>query len=83
MNSLGTGLVPALHSVAMCTLYLRERNANLDTPEGESGKGGKDVGKLFGSLAVLQAVGMSILGVSQIYAITAAICLSNRNLHFF
>lgn len=70
MNSLGTGLVPALHSIAMCTLYLRERNANgVDASAGleESGKGGKDIGKLFGSLAVLQAVGMSILGVSRKY----------------
>ncbi|GJJ08626.1 hypothetical protein Clacol_002845 [Clathrus columnatus] len=77
VNSMGTGLVPALHSIAMCTLYLRERNVSvdIDRPEGESRKGGKDVGKLFGSLAVLQAVGMSILGpmlFGSVYSITVA-----------
>lgn len=47
LSSMGAGLLPAAHSLALCIL-----NAS-----GESA----DVGKLFGALAVLQATGSSTL----------------------
>ncbi|KAF8520258.1 MFS general substrate transporter [Hysterangium stoloniferum] len=68
ITSIGTGLVPALHSVAMCTLNLRENS--------QGGKGGKDVGKLFGALSILQAVGSTILGpmlFGTIYSVTVGV----------
>lgn len=50
LSSMGAGLLPAAHSLALCILHA----------SGESA----DVGKLFGALSVLQAVGSTIIGPS-------------------
>ncbi|KAF8583727.1 MFS general substrate transporter [Ramaria rubella] len=59
ISSFGAGMTPALQSVAMSTLYLREGGGQNN--EGPS-KGGAEVGKLFGAFSVVQAVGSMILG---------------------
>lgn len=59
LSSLGTGAVPAIQSLALCILQVRA----LDTGEANGGKE-EGIGTLFGALAVLQAVGQMILGVS-------------------
>lgn len=63
LNGLGSGAVPAIHSLALCITQVRALGAS----SGESGEatasdvdGG--VGQLFGALAVLQAVGQMIFG---------------------
>lgn len=50
LSSMGAGLLPAAHSLALCIMQARGDVA--------------DVGRLFGALSVLQAVGSTILGVS-------------------
>lgn len=57
LASLGSGAVPAIHSLALCILQARALDA------GET-DGGAEAGSLFGALAVLQAVGQMILAVS-------------------
>ena len=59
LSSLGSGALPAIQSLALCILQVRALDA------GEA-NGGRDegVGSLFGALAVLQAAGQMILGVS-------------------
>lgn len=60
LSSFGTGLVPAAQSIAMCTLHLRAIDVGKVPTEN---KGGGESGKLFGALAVMQAIGSMILGV--------------------
>ncbi|KAF8905118.1 major facilitator superfamily domain-containing protein [Gymnopilus junonius] len=59
LNGLGSGAVPAIHSLALCMMQVRALDANgaSDTAKDEEG-----TGALFGALAVLQAVGQMILG---------------------
>jgi hypothetical protein len=59
LASLGSGAVPAIHSLALCILQVR----GLDAGETD---GGARAGSLFGALAMLQAVGQMILSVSLI-----------------
>ena len=59
--SMGSGMQPAVQSIAMCTLHLREIAGGRETSEN---KGGREIGKLFGAFAILQAVGSMILSVS-------------------
>jgi hypothetical protein len=59
LSCLGSGAVPAIQSLALCILQVRA----LDAGEADGGKA-EGVGSLFGALAVLQAVGQMILGVS-------------------
>jgi hypothetical protein len=55
LSSLGSGLIPAVQSLALCILQASGASA--------------DVGKLFGALAVIQAIGSTILGVSRAPAV--------------
>jgi len=66
LTGLGSGAVPAIHSLALCMMQVRALDAKaaaagqqeVDSQDGEG------TGALFGALAVLQAVGQMILGVS-------------------
>ncbi|KAF5327664.1 hypothetical protein D9619_004865 [Psilocybe cf. subviscida] len=60
LNGLGSGSVPAIHSIAVCILQVRERP--LDGVEQQPGKEQTGTGPLFGALAVLQSIGQMILG---------------------
>jgi len=65
LSSFGSGSVPAIESLALCIAQAQALNAvgNSDSEgEGER-KGEVDVGRLFGALAVLQAIGQTIAGV--------------------
>jgi MFS family permease len=59
----GAGLIPSIHSLALCILQAR---ALLQAELGEDGApaaiADASTGKLFGALAVLQAIGQMILG---------------------
>ena len=72
LTGFGSGSVPAIHSLALCMLQVRnldnaagctsvvdDEDANLVESNTEDG-----TGALFGAFAVLQAVGQMILGVS-------------------
>ena len=59
ISSLGSGMQPAVQSVALCTLHLREITQGQEARN----KGGKEIGKLFGAFSILQAVGSTILSV--------------------
>jgi hypothetical protein len=71
LSSFGSGLVPATHSLALC--ILQARALSLPDVDGVDGlikpDADVEVGKLFGALAVLQAVGQMILGVSVVLLI--------------
>ncbi|KAF8896306.1 major facilitator superfamily-domain-containing protein [Infundibulicybe gibba] len=62
LSSLGSGVVPAVQSLALCIIQMRSLGspATGSTGSGASLEGG--TGRLFGALAVLQAVGQMILG---------------------
>ena len=69
LSSMGSGVVPAVHSLALCLLQVRGMDdaaignaAGEDPDVVETREGG--TGALFGAFAVLQAVGQTILGVS-------------------
>lgn len=60
LSSMGSGAVPAVQSLALCIVQARALiSGNADGEDGSA----KGVGRLFGALAVLQAVGQMILGV--------------------
>lgn len=74
LTGLGSGAVPAIHSLALCMLQVRALDAAATrSVDGEDANlvEGKDegTGALFGAFAVLQAVGQMILGVSFYYKI--------------
>ncbi|KAF9031012.1 MFS general substrate transporter [Hymenopellis radicata] len=56
---IGSAVMPAIQSLALCILHARTLIAGGEVPEG---KGGDGVGKLFGAFAVIQATGQMILG---------------------
>ena len=58
-SSFGSGVGPSTQSLALCILQIRNLGAG-DNTEADAG-----AGTLFGALAVLQAVGTTILGVRQ------------------
>jgi len=64
--SFGSGALPALHSLALCILQVRSLNAadvsNRRGSQDSVAHNAVEAGTLFGALAVLQAVGASILG---------------------
>ena len=68
LTSLGSGAVPAIHSLALCMLQVRTLDAAAGNVDGEDTNlvEGKEegTGALFGAFAVLQSVGQMILGVS-------------------
>ena len=63
LTGLGSGAVPAIHSLALCMMQVRGLDAKAGQQEVDS-KDEEGTGALFGALAVLQAVGQMILGVS-------------------
>jgi hypothetical protein len=71
LSSFGSGVVPAVQSLALCILQSRSiSNANAGCNEEDVG-----IGRLFGALAVLQAVGQMIIGpliFGFIYSATVA-----------
>ncbi|KAJ7367765.1 hypothetical protein DFH08DRAFT_676719 [Mycena albidolilacea] len=63
--SWGAGLIPAIHSLALCIIQARallETEANSGTDATAPKLIESSTGKLFGALAVLQAIGQMILG---------------------
>ena len=68
LTGLGSGSVPAIHSLALCMLQVRTLDAAAGNVDGEDTNlvEGKEegTGALFGAFAVLQSVGQMILGVS-------------------
>lgn len=69
LGSMGSGVVPAVHSLALCMLQVR----SLDAATSNDGADASMVehreegsGALFGAFAVLQTVGQMILGVSSL-----------------
>jgi hypothetical protein len=68
LNGMGSGAVPAIHSLALCMIQVRALNARTIGADGqpsgaEEAHEEEGTGALFGALAVLQAVGQMILGV--------------------
>jgi hypothetical protein len=68
--SWGAGLIPAIHSLALCIVQARALLEAGENGDGENENApavvdahGPGSGKLFGALAVLQATGQMILGV--------------------
>ncbi len=55
LSSIGAGVVPTLNSFALCVMQMRSFEPNNVDDGGE--------GRLFGALAIVQAVGQQILGV--------------------
>ncbi|KAI0683398.1 major facilitator superfamily domain-containing protein [Cytidiella melzeri] len=71
LSSLGSGFHPGVNSVALCILQMRARTSGQNSSGGDDG----GVGRLFGALAALQAVGQMILGpliFGMIYSSTVA-----------
>jgi hypothetical protein len=67
LTSFGSGVVPAIQSLALCVLQVRALDAAAAcSGEDENLVESKEegTGALFGAFAVLQAVGQTILGVS-------------------
>lgn len=64
LSSLGSGTFPAIQSLALCVLQVRSLDAGAPDAQGTENGKEKSVGELFGALAVLQAMGQMILGVS-------------------
>jgi len=64
LSGLGSGMVPAVHSLALCMLQVRALDAAACSIDGEDGNSVEEAGAgaLFGAFAVLQAVGQTILG---------------------
>lgn len=76
LSSLGSGAGPALQSLALCIVQVRQLDAGAAT--GDSAPSVKDegVGQLFSALAVLQTLGQMILGpmlFGLIYSGTVAV----------
>lgn len=61
LTSMGSGLVPAVQSLALCITQARTIIETGTVPEDQA-KGSAGIGRLFGALAVLQATGQMILG---------------------
>ncbi|KAF6757312.1 major facilitator superfamily domain-containing protein [Ephemerocybe angulata] len=67
LSALGGGLVPAVHSLALCIVQVRALEPDVASSSGENGSAAQasplvDSGSLFGAFAVLQALGQMILG---------------------
>lgn len=60
-SSFGSGVGPSTQSLALCILQMRNLGSG-DNTEVDAG-----AGTLFGALAVLQAVGTTILGVREVF----------------
>lgn len=66
LTGLGSGAIPAVHSLALCLLQVRTLDAAACSIDGEDTNSVEEegAGALFGAFAVLQAIGQTILGVS-------------------
>ena len=68
LTSLGSGVIPAVHSLALCMLQVRALDAaaacSVDGEDVSLESKEEGTGALFGAFAVLQAVGQAIVGVS-------------------
>lgn len=66
MNSLGSGSIPAVHSLALCLMQVRALDTGTAAVEAEEvvvdSETAVGTGSLFGAFAVLQSVGQMILG---------------------
>ncbi|KAJ6516390.1 major facilitator superfamily domain-containing protein [Mycena sanguinolenta] len=74
--SCGAGLVPSIHSLALCILQARALLADSVQDAAPASFADSNTGKLFGALAVLQALGQMILGpliFGLIYSGTVAV----------
>jgi hypothetical protein len=73
MNSLGSGAIPAVHSLALCLMQVRALDAGTTAAEVEEmvldSESAVGTGSLFGAFAVLQSVGQMILGVCGLLAL--------------
>ena len=70
LTGLGSGVIPAVHSLALCMLQVRTLDAAAcrDSEDANSVESKEEgTGALFGAFAVLQAVGQMILGVGFLY----------------
>jgi len=81
LSCVGGGVMPGMQSLALCTLQGRALvTKQMAVRAGEIQEHEDDVviepGKLFGALAVIQAVGQTILGVRDIYFIRVASSLN-------
>ncbi|GLB40407.1 putative MFS general substrate transporter [Lyophyllum shimeji] len=62
LSSLGSGAGPALQSLALCIVQVRQLDAAAANGDGAPSVKEEGVGQLFGALAVLQTLGQMILG---------------------
>lgn len=72
LSCVGAGVVPGMQSLALCTLQgraLATKEAAIRAGEAQEHDTDAELepGKLFGALAVLQAIGQTILGVSDTF----------------
>jgi len=75
LSGMGSGMVPAVHSLALCMLQVRaldsaSASATTDVDVNVVENMEEGTGALFGAFAVLQAVGQMILGVSFLHCIS-------------
>ena len=70
LSGMGSGVVPAIHSLALCLLQVRgsyTTASNVDREDADTVETKKEgAGTLFGAFAVLQTVGQMILAVSSL-----------------
>jgi len=62
LSSLGSGAGPALQSLALCIVQVRQLDTGAANGDGAPSLKEEGVGQLFGALAVLQTLGQMILG---------------------
>lgn len=63
LSSFGAGAVPAVNSFALCVVQMRGLGRAERNGKGEGEEDGGGAGRVFGALALIQAVGQQILGV--------------------
>jgi hypothetical protein len=78
LSCVGAGVLPGMQSLALCTLQgraLATKEAAIRAGEAQEHDNAAELepGKLFGALAVLQAIGQTILGVSDTLPFVAAV----------
>lgn len=72
LSCFGTGVLPAVNSLALCILQM---HADVSSASGDPTAHGSNAGRLFGALASIQAVGQMILGplmFGVVYSATVA-----------
>ncbi|KAK7050939.1 hypothetical protein VNI00_005051 [Paramarasmius palmivorus] len=61
VSSMGSGILPAIQSLALCITQARELLHDENSAEPNTKGGGSETGKLFGALSTMQALGQMIL----------------------